>query len=94
MKIEGEEILIVETPSNTLEKKHIPCLITNSKLTPTLYNGNHSYIDRTEVVYYPTKRFEFLIHIELGSIKKLYLYRKIDSPKFPIISIKVHYFGE
>jgi hypothetical protein len=57
MKTEGGEILIVETHSNPLERKFIPCLVTNSKLTPTLYNGNHSYIDGTEVTYNPTANF-------------------------------------
>jgi hypothetical protein len=91
MKTEGEEISLVETPSDPLERKFIPCLVTNSKLTPTLFNGNHSYINGTEVIYYPTKEFEFLIPIPLGSIKKLEC--KIDSPKFAIIPIKVVYEG-
>jgi hypothetical protein len=54
-----------------LERKFIPCLVTNLKLTPTSYKGNHSYIDGTEVAYYPTKGFEILIPIPLASIKNL-----------------------
>jgi hypothetical protein len=91
MKTEGGEISIVESPSNPLEKKFIPCLVTNSKLTPILYNGNHSYINGTEVIYDPTKGFQFLIPIPLGSIQNLEC--KIDSPKFPTIPIKVRYEG-
>jgi hypothetical protein len=91
MKTEGQEILLIESPSDPLEKKFIPCLVTNSKLTPTLYNGNLSYINGTEVIYYPTKGFEFLIGITLGSIENLEC--KIDSPKFSTIPIKVRYEG-
>jgi hypothetical protein len=91
MKTEGGEILIVESPSNPLEKKFIPCLVTNSTLTPSLYNGNHSYIIGKEVTYYPTKGFQFFIPIPLGSIQNLEC--KINSPKFSTISIKVRYEG-
>jgi hypothetical protein len=91
MKTEGQEISLIESPSDPLERKFIPCLVTNSKLTPTLYNGNHSYINGTEVTYDPTKGFQFLIPIPLGSIQNLEC--KIDSPKFPTIPIKVRYEG-
>jgi hypothetical protein len=91
MKTEGREISIFESPSDPLKKKFIPCLVTNSKLTPNLYNGNHSYINGTEVIYDPTKGFQFLIPIPLDSIQNLEC--KIDSPKFSTIHIKVRYAG-
>ncbi len=65
--------------------------MTNSKLTPTLYNGNHSYINGTEVTYDPTKGFQFLVPIPLGSIQNLEC--KIYSPKFSTIPFKVRYEG-
>jgi hypothetical protein len=91
MKTEGEEVSLIESPSDPLDRKFIPCLVTNSTLIPTLYNGNHSYINGTDVIYYPTKGFEFLIPIPLGSIQNLEC--KIDSPKFSTIPIKVRYEG-
>jgi hypothetical protein len=89
MKTEDGNISIFEFPSKPLERQFIPCLVTNSKLIPTLYNGNRSYVNEKEVIYDPTKGFRFIISIPLGSIKKLEC--KIDSPKFPIIPIKVRY---
>jgi hypothetical protein len=65
--------------------------VTNSKLTPTLYNGNHSYINGTEVTYDPTKGFQFLVPIPLGSIQNLEC--KINSSKFSTIHINVRYAG-
>jgi hypothetical protein len=65
--------------------------VTNSKLIPTLYNGNRSYVNQKEVIYDPTKGFKFIIPIPLGSIRKLKC--EINSPEFPIIPIEVHYKG-
>jgi hypothetical protein len=66
--------------------------VTNSKLIPTLYNGNRSYVNEKEVIYDPTKGFKFIIPIPLGSIQNLEC--KINSPKLEIIRIEVkNYFG-
>ncbi len=91
MKTEGGEISIIESPSDPLERKFIPCLVTNSKLIPNLYNGNRSYINGKEVIYNATNGFKFLIPIPLGSIKKLEC--KIDSPKFATILFRIGYEG-
>jgi hypothetical protein len=92
MKLEGGNISIGEFPSKPLNKQFIPCLVTNSKLIPTLCNGNRSYVNEKEVIYDPTKGFKFIIPIPLGSIQNLEC--KIDSPKLEIIRIEVNYFGE
>ncbi len=71
MKTEGRNISIWEFPSKPLERRFIPCLVTNSKLIPTLYNGNRSYVNEKEVIYDPTKGFKFIIPIGLNTESRM-----------------------